>query len=88
MKITKKNGNISIYDDEKVVNSILKANEGTDEDYMNKAVAEDIAEDVFNRLTAVTEIITTKDVRTCVYTLLLERGFPETGKQYAEYKKL
>ncbi|MBP5732593.1 MAG: hypothetical protein J6W66_02035 [Lachnospiraceae bacterium] len=58
MKITKKNGNISIYDDEKVVNSILKANEGTDEDYMNKAVAEDIAEDVFNRLTAVTEIIT------------------------------
>ena len=52
MKITKKNGNETIYDDEKVINSILKANEETYEKSLSRAVAADIAAVVFSRLTA------------------------------------
>ena len=43
MKITKKNGHETIYDDEKVINSILKANEETYEKSLSRAVAADIA---------------------------------------------
>ena len=85
MKITKKNGNITMYDDQKVVNSILKANAGTSE-RMSENVATAIADDVFSKLTEGNEIITTKEIRNCVYQLLRERGFEETAKRYIEYK--
>ena len=87
MKITKKNGNETIYDDEKVINSILKANEGTSEKSLTRAVAADIAAVVFSRLTAENEIITTAETRECVDRILQERGFTETAKSYREYKK-
>ena len=71
MKITKKNGNITMYDDQKVVSSILKANAGTAEKISDN-VASAIADDVFSRLTEGSEIITTKEVRNCVYQILLD----------------
>ena len=85
MKITKKNGNITMYDDQKVKNSILKANAGTDEKISDN-VASAIADDVFSRLTEGSEIITTKEIRDCVYQILLDRGFEKTAKAYIEYK--
>ena len=87
MKITKKNGHQTIYDDEKVINSILKANEGTAEKALTRAVADDIAATVFSRLTAENEIITTVEIRQCVDLVLRERGYTETAKRYREYKK-
>ena len=39
MKITKRNGNLVIYDDEKLVRSILKANSETDEELTAAGVA-------------------------------------------------
>ena len=71
MKITKRNGNMTMYDDEKIT----------------RAVAVNIADRVFSRLTKENEIIATKDVRDCVYEILTERGYPKTAKAYAEYKK-
>ena len=88
MKITKRNGNVVVYDDEKIVRSIMKANAGAGERGLTKAAAEDIAADVFRKLTAESDIIATKDVRECVYDLLQKRGFPKTAKCYAEYKKI
>ena len=87
MKITKKNGHETIYDDEKVINSILKANEGSSEKSLSKAVAADIAAVVFSRLTAENDIITTAEIRQCVDLILRERGYTETAKRYREYKK-
>ena len=86
MKITKKNGNITMYDDQKVVRSILKANAETPQEKMNEKIATSIADDVFNELTEASEIITTKDIRDCVGKTLKERGYPETARLYLEYK--
>ena len=43
MKITKKNGHEAMYDDEKVISSILKANEGTSEKTLTRTIAASIA---------------------------------------------
>ena len=87
MKITKRNGNMTMYDDEKIVNSILKANQDISGEEITRAAAVNIADKVFSRLTKENEIIATKDVRDCVYEILTERGYPKTAKAYAEYKK-
>lgn len=86
MKITKKNGNITVYDDQKVVRSILNANAGIPLENISQTVAEALADDVFSQLTEKSEIITTREIRNCVYETLLDRGYPETAKRYMEYK--
>ena len=55
MKITKRNGNLTMYDDEKVVNSILKANRDVSGEEITRAVAVNIADEVFSSLTALPE---------------------------------
>ena len=87
VKITKKNGHETLYDDEKVISSILKANAETSGEKLSRTIAASIAADVFNRLTAENEIITTAEIRECVDLILRERGYPETAKRYTEYKK-
>ena len=87
MKITKRNGNISIYDDDKVAAGILKANAEVPLEELTKAEAYNIAEEVLNRLTAEEDIISTADIRACVYTILLERNLPVTAQHYMEYIK-
>ena len=87
MKITKRNGKLTMYDDEKVVNSILKANRDVSGEAITEAVAVNIADEVFSRLTAENEIITTKEIRDNVCAVLTERGFSKTAKAYTEYKK-
>ena len=87
MKITKRNGNVVLYDDEKVASSILKANEGIAMEEITEKAAAALAGDVFAALTERDAIISTKEVRDCVYALLLEKGYLQTAKQYMEYKK-
>ena len=87
MKVTKKNGMVVLFDDEKVIKSILKACEDTEDEKISQKMAEALADEVFERLTADREIITTADVRSCVYALLKERGFPKTAKSYKGFKK-
>ena len=87
MKITKKNGHETLYDDEKIISSILKANAETSGEKLSRTIAASIAADVFNRLTAENEIITTAEIRECVDLILRERGYSETAKRYTEYKK-
>ncbi len=87
MKITKRNGVICLYDDEKVARSILRANADTEGETMSVKMADALADEAFSRLTAQHEWITTADVRACVFALLAERGFPKTAKSYKEYKK-
>ena len=86
MKITKKNGNTTLYDDQKVVNSIMRANAETTEE-LSEEGAFDIAYDVFSRLTDENEIITTQEVRDCINEVLCERGLLETARRYADYKE-
>ena len=87
MKVTKKNGMVVLFDDEKVVKSILKACDDTEEEKISHKMAEALADEAFDRLTEEHDIISTADVRDCVYTLLLERGFPKTAKSYKGFKK-
>ena len=87
MKITKRNGMIHIYDDAKVAKSILHANENVATETIEPAVANALSNEVFSRVTAKSDIVTTADVRDCVYELLKERGFLDTAKCYIEYKK-
>ena len=87
MKITKRNGTISLYDDEKVTRSILRANADAPSETITPAVAAALSDDVFNRLTRQHEIITTAEVRSCVIALLEEKGLCQTAKAYAGYSK-
>lgn len=87
MKITKRNGATCLYDDEKVARSILKASGDTEGETITPAAAAALADEVFARLTARHEIITTAEIRACVHDLLIERGQPETAKSYMEFIK-
>jgi len=86
MKITKKNGNIVVYDDEKVVRSILKANVDAMTEELSRKKAQVIADEVFQRLTEQRDIITTGDVRAFTAAILREKGYPKTARCYEEYK--
>jgi 2-phosphoglycerate kinase len=87
LKITKKNGTISVFDDEKITKSILRANAEVPEETIDAAEAAAIADEVFSRLTEENNIIATADVRACVERILRERGLPETARHYMEYRK-
>ncbi|MBR0162321.1 MAG: hypothetical protein IJQ02_13705 [Oscillospiraceae bacterium] len=87
MKVTKRNGNITVYDDDRVSVSILKANEGVPWEDLTPVKAKNIAGVVFERLTAQNEIITTDEIRSCVNDVLFEFGFPLTARNYMDYKK-
>ncbi len=87
MKITKRNGNVSVYDDERVKRSILAANANAPFETITEAQAAAIADQVFQRVTVKYEIITTDEVRDCVIAVLKEKGLRQTAKLYAEYKK-
>ncbi len=86
MKITKRNGNIVIYDDEKVVNSIMRANMGTDEALTTKQ-AEYMADAVLGRLIKNNSIVTTQMISDGVYEALQEKDLWLTARNYREYKK-
>ncbi len=87
MKITKKNGNVVLFDDEKVARSILNANAAIAPEKLSEKEAAAIADEVFLRLAGANEIITTQDIRGCVNTVLLDKGLLLTARQYMEYKK-
>ena len=86
MKITKRNGNIVFYDDEKVVNSIMNANKGTGEELTPKQ-AEFLADAVLGRLIKENPIVTTQMISDGVYEALNEKDLWITAKQYKEFKK-
>ena len=86
MKIAKRNGNLVFYDDEKVVGSIMRANEGTGEDLTAKQ-AEFLADAVLGRLIKNHSIVTTQMIRDGVYEALKEKDLWFTAKQYKEFKK-
>ena len=87
MKITQKNGNVTVYDDEKIVRSILRANAEVREEPLTEKEAAAIADRVFARLTAQYEVISTADVRDCVAAVLIEKGLPQTAEHYLSYQK-
>ena len=86
MKITKRRGNIVLYDDEKLINSILKANAETSEDLTPRAAAY-LSDVVIGRLAKAYDIITTEQIRKGVYEALRENGFVMTAERYKEYVK-
>ena len=86
MKITKRNGSIVFYDDEKVVKSIMGANAGTGEALTAKQ-AEFIADAVLGRLIKEHSIVTTQMIRDGVYEALKEKDLWFTAKQYIEFRK-
>ena len=87
MLITKRNGNLCMYDDSKVISSILKANGRAPGENISMALATAIADEVFTTLTEESEIITTKEIREAVFKNLCDRGFRITAQEYIEYKK-
>ena len=87
MKVTKRNGNVVIYDDEKIIQSILKANAATAGEELSEKTAAYIAGEVFARLSATEDIFSTEDVRACVYKALCSKGYTQTAKIYMEYRK-
>ena len=87
MKITKKNGNVVVYDDEKVINSILKANAGVQGEEIGRKKAAVLANDVFARGTDRHDVISTQDVRDCTAAILREKGYPKTAENYLNYKR-
>ena len=86
MKISKRNGNMVFYDDEKVVRSIMRANEGTEEKLTVKQ-AEFLADAVLGRLIKDNSFVTTQMISDGVYDALREMNLWFTAKQYKEFKK-
>lgn len=87
MKIAKKNGNLTLYDDEKIITSILRANAEVAEEVLSRNTASYMADDIFERLTEEKEIISTQEIRDSVYAILCEKGYPLTAEHYMEYKR-
>lgn len=87
MKVTKKNGNIVLFDDDKVIRSMLRANADTEEETLSESAAAYIAGEVFARLAKERVLLTTQDVRQCVNDMLIQKGLPETAKMYMQYHK-
>ena len=85
MKVTKRNGNVVLYDDEKVANSIVWANGRTSGEVLTIKTAVIIADEVFKRLTSENDFITTKEIQDCVYEVLCEKGYPQTAENYINY---
>ena len=52
MKVTKRNGTLVVYDDEKIIRSILRANADTRGEHLSEKAAAYIAGAVFARLSA------------------------------------
>ena len=88
MKVTKKNGKVVLFDDEKVIASILKANAEVPGEAMMRKTAQRYANEVFDRLTEKSEIITTDEVRKCVAEVLREKGRSQTAEHYLGFKKI
>lgn len=88
MKITKRSGTVVLFDDEKVVSSILKANAGIRGENISRKTAEQIALETFDSLIKERELIMTAEVRAYVYALLKAEGFPKTAEAYWTYKKV
>ena len=86
MKIAKRNGNLVLYDDEKVVKSIMNANRETGEALTEKQ-AEFLADAVLGRLIKNNSFVTTQMIRDGVYEALNERNLWLTAKRYREFKK-
>ena len=87
MKVTKRNGNVVLYDDEKIIQSILRANAEVPGEELSEKTAAYIAGAVFARLSAMQEIFSTEDVRKCVYDMLRQKGYVLTAEKYMEYRK-
>ena len=87
MKITKRNGSIVLFDDEKVKNSILKANACVSGEMLSAKKAGAIANEAFDSLMKEREMVMTAEVRAYVYALLKEKGYPKTAECYWTYKK-
>ena len=87
MKVTKRNGNVVLFDDDKIVSSILKANAEVPEEELTKQAAAFLAGEVIGRLAERQDIITTRDLREGVEKKLCEKGYPLTAKRYMEYSK-
>lgn len=87
MKVTKRNGNVVLYDDEKIANSIVWANGRTSGEVLTIKTAQRIADQVFLRLTNEKDLITTKEIQDCVYDTLCEEGYPKTAENYVHFKK-
>ncbi len=86
MKIMKRFGNTVLYDDEKIVKSIMKANAETDEELPESAAAY-MADAVLGRLVKEYDTITTDHIRQGVYRALIEKGLIMTARHYMEYSK-
>ncbi len=87
MKVTKRNGNVVIYDDEKIIRSILRANADAPGEELSERAAAYIAGAVFARLSGEDDLFSTGDVRTCVYKTLRDKGYFQTAEKYMEYRK-
>ena len=87
MKVTKRNGNVVLYDDEKIANSIVWANGRTSGEVLTIKTAVLIADEVFKRLTSEKDLITTKEIQDCVYDVLCEKGYPQTAENYVNFSK-
>lgn len=87
MKVTKRNGNVVLFDDEKITGSILRANAEAPEELMNGNTAAWLAGEVFTRLTAEKDLLTTAEIRVCMAALLREKGFPKTAARYLDFMK-
>jgi len=85
MQITKRNGRVVLFDNDKIAGSILKANEGIAGESVFEFMAQDMAQEVFHRVTAESDIITTSDVQRAVFALLIERGLPKTAENYKTF---
>ena len=87
MKVTKRNGNVVLFDDDKIVSSILKANAEVPAEELTKQAAAFLAGEVIGRLAEREDIITTQDLRAGLEKRLCEKGYPLTAKRYMEHIK-
>ena len=86
MEITKRNGNVVLFDSEKVKNSILKANAESHFESISEGKAAAMAQQVFDAVSdSKNQVKTTQDVTDCVCAILKENLYLDTAAKYLAY---
>ncbi|MBR5093537.1 MAG: hypothetical protein IK095_00445 [Oscillospiraceae bacterium] len=87
MKITKRNGKVVLYDDEKLARSILRANAEVPEEELSPKAALALADEAFDVAVHGRSIVCTEDIRAATFAILREKGYPRTAEHYLDYEK-
>ena len=86
MKIIKRNGSEEIFDIEKIVNAISKANEADRKNELTKEQIKDIAEYVEYKCNKMGRAVSVEEIQDMVENQIMSKGAFDLARRYVKYR--